>query len=1096
MNAFLESVAQWLVDYLAAATLLLAAALALRTFVRQPAARMAVAWSACLGLIAMALLTAWPTWPRVRVDDLAQIWPNQVAAASFEQPVAGQTPEELPAEVVSLLPAPTLTEEVAASPTPAQLPTAAVQAVAWNHLLSAAWLTFAACAIGWMLLGWARARDLVANAIQAPAWVRDELRRIVSGQTMPQILASKRVNSAVALGALSPKIVLPQESVIEANAPAVRAALAHEWAHIRHRDLWLLAVERALLPLVGVHPLFWWLRRSLRLDQELLADAAAAGNEPAEYAAALLAWAKTAQPARHGLAALSMWEHPSTLSRRVNMILNAKRPLTRPLGRGLAAALAGLLAALVLGLSLVTLRAQDDTPSAEAPAEAADPVPKVEVRKYRELPGPVPAAGTLPVTQVHLNLLVMCVNREKLVAAETTLEEAIAEATESRCRKEAGLVVSEIKPEEVVRLLDRLKKHDAVKVVSRPSILTLDGREANLHIGGEAPILRVEETINGKHEQRVEYKEFGTMLLVRPKLSGEKGDLVTLDIVAEQASLLPPGEAAEEGAVPRDVPGLVSHKFKLTSDVKLGGSLLVAESPAGKKQLRDALKQQFLLIVTPQRAVRTVAAVYADPRAGDKGEAARAATEAALEAATATETAREPQHAQEVGQQQGEQGKQQQQQGQPGQPGQKQGQQQPGQGERQPGQQQQGQQQPGQRQQGQAGQQGQRGQQQLTTVDMISTVAIDQPIAKIEFSLSEGDPVAIAASIEAAAARAKLHSLKVIPIRDPKPARIVAIVPKSQLQAATALMIAAVQGKDETGHQRPVEIQDFVERQPPAADQLAGPRRQRATASAAANRPPPKTAVDRDRAARDDSARIAEHDLAQANLAEEAALKEYLRVATAGDPSPQERDAKKIAWEQAKIEVGRAAAKLEGARATSSAPATGTPRPTANPAAQADPRQVNWGLLTADVAEARLDLERAEKEFSRVEQLKAAKAISQAEFDAKQYDLERAKIQLRRAEAKLFAPAADGSAGTPERRKLSQQTEVKLLELDLADAKLAVEEAESELQRVDQLRKQSPSAVSEQEIRKYQFQTDRAKIQVQRIMIKLEAAKAESETPR
>ena len=94
------------------------------------------------------------------------------------------------------------------------------------------------------------------------------------------------------------------------------------------------------------------------------------------------------------------------------------------------------------------------------------------------------------------------------------------------------------------------------------------------------------------------------MLMVRPKLSDEKADMVTLDILAEQAKLVPPGEEAVEGAVPRDVPGLVSHKFKLTAEVKLGGSLLVAESPAGKKQLRDAVKQQFLLIVTPQRAVR------------------------------------------------------------------------------------------------------------------------------------------------------------------------------------------------------------------------------------------------------------------------------------------------------------------------------------------------------------------------------------------------------------------------------------------------------------------------------------------------------------
>jgi beta-lactamase regulating signal transducer with metallopeptidase domain len=134
---------------------------------------------------------------------------------------------------------------------------------------------------------------------------------------------------------MSPKIVLPEESIKEANSAAVRAALAHEWAHIHHGDLWLLAIERMLVPLLAVHPLFWWLRRSIRLDQELLADAAAAGDEPAEYAEALLVLARTAQPARHGLPALSMWEHPSTLSRRVAMILDPKSRVTRPLaGRG------------------------------------------------------------------------------------------------------------------------------------------------------------------------------------------------------------------------------------------------------------------------------------------------------------------------------------------------------------------------------------------------------------------------------------------------------------------------------------------------------------------------------------------------------------------------------------------------------------------------------------------------------------------------------------------------------------------------------------------------------------------------------------------
>jgi multidrug resistance efflux pump len=75
-------------------------------------------------------------------------------------------------------------------------------------------------------------------------------------------------------------------------------------------------------------------------------------------------------------------------------------------------------------------------------------------------------------------------------------------------------------------------------------------------------------------------------------------------------------------------------------------------------------------------------------------------------------------------------------------------------------------------------------------------------------------------------------------------------------------------------------------------------------------------------------------------------------------------------------------------------------------------------------------------------------------------------------------------------------TEQRLLELDLADAKLAVEEAEAELARAEQIRKQSPAAISEPELRKYALQAERAKIQVQRIMVRLEAIKGEEGTGR
>jgi beta-lactamase regulating signal transducer with metallopeptidase domain len=637
----------------------LAASLAVRVVVRGPAARVSLVWWTWLGIAAIAVLTALPAWPRIAIDRFAAL-PAQLAQGGRESMAAavhhdGLSHSPLAPDpfdsVLAFDPHDQVTYTESVVPVTASLPPIAapvpVPTFSGTTVVPAVWSVSVAAGLVWILLGHWRTRRLLTTARAAPAWVLGELETLIHAtkrkakqrahSTSPGLWSSDRVNSAVALGAAQPQIVLPTASVVETNRPAVRAALAHEWAHIRHGDLWLLALERSLLPLLAVHPLFWWLRRSVRLDQELLADAAAAGPAPVEYAEALLAWAKTAQasgkqPARQGLAAIGMWENSNSLSRRVAMILDPKRPLARRLGRGWTALLAGSLAALVLGLSLITLRplpAQEDAIPPALPDTIIEVAPPANVHADH-----APSRHTTPVTQIHMNLLILSVDRPKLEAADTSLEDEIAAATESRCRKEAGLIVSDIHAEEVVALIDALKKYEAMTVESRPQIVTLDGREANVHIGGEAPLLRVHETINRKHEERIEYQEFGTLLMVRPKLAGEKQDLVTLEIVAEQSNLVLTGEKATDGIAARDLPGLVSNKFKLTSDVKLGGSLLVAQSPTGKKGRID-VKKQFLLIITPQRAVREAAAVYASPTEGEKGEAARAATEAAIEAATA-----------------------------------------------------------------------------------------------------------------------------------------------------------------------------------------------------------------------------------------------------------------------------------------------------------------------------------------------------------------------------------------------------------------------------------------------------------------------------
>src|SRR5438477_11215897 len=64
MNEWLLMLMAWLIDVFVLGTALLAMALVARFFIRQPAARMALAWGTLLGLAALCVLTALPAWPR------------------------------------------------------------------------------------------------------------------------------------------------------------------------------------------------------------------------------------------------------------------------------------------------------------------------------------------------------------------------------------------------------------------------------------------------------------------------------------------------------------------------------------------------------------------------------------------------------------------------------------------------------------------------------------------------------------------------------------------------------------------------------------------------------------------------------------------------------------------------------------------------------------------------------------------------------------------------------------------------------------------------------------------------------------------------
>ncbi|MEX2171013.1 MAG: M56 family metallopeptidase [Pirellulales bacterium] len=236
---------------------------------------------------------------------------------------------------------------------------------------------------------------------------------VLTPQATPLLVVSPALPTAVALGIFRPTILLPQQLIDAADPIALRTILAHELAHIRHGDLLLLALCRGLFVLLWANPLFWLLRRRLRLDQETLADAAAAEvSTRHQYAEQLVDWAKrfaTNRPPALA-AAVGLWESPSQLRHRIAVLLDERLTIWRECSRKWRLASLAVCAAVAVGLSLVTLEpgtpsqasAAEDTPSAdkEIKENAAKPAPvpmeTLRVRVVDESGNPISSATVKP----------------------------------------------------------------------------------------------------------------------------------------------------------------------------------------------------------------------------------------------------------------------------------------------------------------------------------------------------------------------------------------------------------------------------------------------------------------------------------------------------------------------------------------------------------------------------------------------------------------------------------------------------------------------------------------------------------------------------
>jgi|GEM_PF-4615021 len=145
--------------------------------------------------------------------------------------------------------------------------------------------------------------------VEDPRWLA-ELKQIATtlgARVEIRLQMSRRILSPVVSGIWQPVILLPASYVTGVPVEALRAALAHEVAHVVRWDILLNLLQMGTEALLFFNPFVWALNQIVRQEREACCDALASRlcTSPASYAEALIWWAREATGHASGVMAMA-----------------------------------------------------------------------------------------------------------------------------------------------------------------------------------------------------------------------------------------------------------------------------------------------------------------------------------------------------------------------------------------------------------------------------------------------------------------------------------------------------------------------------------------------------------------------------------------------------------------------------------------------------------------------------------------------------------------------------------------------------------------------------------------------------------------------
>ncbi|MAE65675.1 MAG: hypothetical protein CMJ18_15510 [Phycisphaeraceae bacterium] len=188
-------------------------------------------------------------------------------------------------------------------------------------------LGVAAC-LAWLALGAWTLHRIVRRARPASPELRSRFDNLAGGVARARLLVASGRCRPFCTGVRRPVVVVPESLTQPEASDELRTVLLHELAHVQRGDLAGQVLFAAALPLLWFHPLYWCLRRSVRLASETLADdVAAARSGRHEYARLLIAFAERDAAFAAPGGALSIFRSRTEFSRRIEMLVSRNERL-------------------------------------------------------------------------------------------------------------------------------------------------------------------------------------------------------------------------------------------------------------------------------------------------------------------------------------------------------------------------------------------------------------------------------------------------------------------------------------------------------------------------------------------------------------------------------------------------------------------------------------------------------------------------------------------------------------------------------------------------------------------------------------------------